>query len=121
MKRITLAIIAAALAACATNPAGIRPTPTDYKPFMVYDCAALTDKVAAKDQELRRYVSSQDHARVGDALVWPIPVSRIFGKNQRNVEAISRLGGELDALRKAETLKCESAGIPSHDALSSGR
>lgn len=119
MKRITLAAVVASLAACATNPAAIRPTLTDYKPYMVYDCVTLSEKVSAKDTELRRFVSSQDHARVGDAIMWPIPVSRIFGKNQRNVSAISRLGGELDALRKAETLKCEGvSAIVAHRGIS---
>jgi hypothetical protein len=111
MKAFILFAVAA-LAGCATNPAAIRATPTDHKPYMVYDCATLTERVAATDQELRRYVASQGNARVGDAIMWPIPISRIFGKNQRNVEAISRLGGQLDALRKAQTLKCENAAMP---------
>lgn len=113
MKTIAVAVLALLVTACATNPASISSTPTDYKQFMIFDCANLTDKVAATDKELRRYVSSQGKARVADAITWPVPTSRIFGKNRRNVEAISRLGGELEALRTARTLRCESAASQS--------
>lgn len=108
MKTTVVAVLCLLVAACATNPALIRSTPTDYRQFMIFDCANLTDKVAATDKELRRYLTSQGTARVADAITWPIPTSRIFGKNRRNVEAIGRLGGELEALKKAQTLKCES-------------
>lgn len=96
------------IAACATNPAAIQPRPTDHKPFMVYDCATLAEKVAATDKELRRYVQSQSNARAVDIITWPISTARLFGKNRRNVDAIQKLGGELEALKKAQTLKCEN-------------
>lgn len=107
MKTIGSVLLVLTLSACATNPAAIQPRVTDYKPFLIFDCANLTDKVSATDRELRRYMSSQSNARVSDAITWPIPLTRIFGKNRRNVEAISRLGGELEAVKKAQTLKCE--------------
>jgi hypothetical protein len=107
ISRMAWGLLAMLLAAgCATNPASISPAPTDHAPFMAYDCVTLTTRVDETDKELRRYISSQSNARVGDALTWPIPTSRIFGKNRRNVAAISRLSGELDALRKAQILKC---------------
>jgi len=109
MKTIGIVLVVATLCACATNPAAIQPRATDYKPYLMYDCANLTDKVTATDRELRRYVSSQSNARVSDAITWPVPLTRIFGKNRRNVEAISRLGGELDALKKAQALRCASS------------
>lgn len=109
MKTIGSVLLLLSLCACATNPAAIQPRATDYKPYLIYDCANLTDKVTATDKELRRYLSSQSNARVSDAITWPIPLTRMFGKNRRNVEAISRLGGELDALKKAQTLRCTSA------------
>jgi len=116
MKIIALLTVCACIVACATNPASIRPTPADYRQYMIYDCAALTDKVEATDKEMRRYVHSQSNARVADAIVWPVPLTRMVGKNRRNVETISRLSGELEALRKAQTLKCdaptESSGHP---------
>jgi len=96
------------LCGCATNPTAIKPTPYDYRPLMENDCTTLDTLIAATDAELRRYLSSQQNARVGDAFTWPVPVSRMTGKNQRNVEAIGRLSGELEALKKARTLKCEN-------------
>jgi hypothetical protein len=99
---------ALALIGCATNPTAIKPTAFDHRPLMSSDCTTLATRTAATDAELRRYVSSQGNARVADALTWPIPTSRITGKNRRNVEAIGRLSGELEALKKAHTLKCES-------------
>lgn len=112
----TIAVVAPSLLAllvtgCATNPASIRPVQADYQQFMIYDCASLTDKVVATDKELRRYVTSQGTARVADAITWPIPTSRIFGKNRRNVDTIGRLSGELEALREARTLQCEDAAV----------
>jgi hypothetical protein len=101
---------ALALIGCATNPTAIKPTTLDHRPLMSIDCTTLATRIAATDAELRRYVSSQGNARVGDAFMWPIPVSRMTGKNRRNVEAIGRLSGELEALKKAHTLKCESSG-----------
>lgn len=106
MKRITC-LVALLLSACATNPAAIQPRQVDYRQYMIYDCPNLTDKVSATDRELRRYVASQSNARVSDAITWPVPLTRIFGKNRRNVETISRLGGELDALKHAQALRCE--------------
>jgi hypothetical protein len=108
MKILALATIAL-LTGCATNPAAIRPTPTDHMPFMVYDCATLAEKVAATNYQLHRYVRSQSKARATDVLTWPVSTARIFGKNRRNVEAIQRLGGELEALKKAHALKCDEA------------
>lgn len=105
--RTALSLSVLALAACATDPTDIRHTPTDYKPFLVHDCAALTRMCADKKAELDDVISSQGHARVGDALMWPIPLSRIDGQNGRNVKAIEALGGEYDALTKAQTLQCE--------------
>lgn len=107
IMRVALGLSALALAACATDPTDIRHTPTGYKPFLVYDCAALTKMCTDKKTELDDVVSSQGHARVGDALLWPIPLSRMDGLNGRNVKAIERLGGEYDALTKAQTLQCE--------------
>jgi hypothetical protein len=106
MKALVRCWMVLALCGCATNPASILPTPVDYKQFMIYDCPSLTDKVAATDYQLRRYMHSQSNARVADAIVWPVPLTRMLGKNSRNVEAIRRLGGELEALKKAQTLKC---------------
>ena len=109
MHKITGPLIAAlALTSCATNPSKIKPTVVDYHPLMFYDCATLDTRIAATDKEVRRYVSSQSNARVGDALLWPVPLSRMTGKNRRNVETIGRLSGELEALKTARTLKCEN-------------
>jgi hypothetical protein len=89
----------------------------DARHFAGYGCGELYAKEIAADRELRRFVSSQSNARVGDALTWPIPVSRIFGKNSRNVREISRLGGELNAIHRvqqdkqcAETMASTTAG-----------
>lgn len=111
MKIIGSAVLIGLLAGCATNPAAIQSTPTDHRPYLAYDCTSLALRIATTDRELRRYVHSQSNARVADAITWPIPVSRIFRKNSRNVLAIQRLGGELDALKKAQTLKCDALSM----------
>lgn len=107
MKIALAGIGALALAACATDPSSIQHTTTDFRPYMVNDCATLTRMCADKKAELDDVISSQGHARVGDALLWPIPLSRMDGMNGRNVRAIQLLGGEYDALTKAQTLRCE--------------
>lgn len=108
MKLALAGIGALALAACATDPSSIQHTATDYRPYLVNDCAALTRMCTDKKAELDDVISSQGHARVGDALMWPIPLSRMDGMNGRNVRAIQQLGGEYDALNKAQTLRCEA-------------
>lgn len=109
MKIIALLTISAALTACAIHPAAIHSAATDHRPYMVYDCEELTIKSTVTDRELRRYVASQTNARTVDVLTWPISTARLFGKNKRNVAAIQRLGGELEALEKARSIKCGHA------------
>ena len=98
-----------ALTACATDPTGIAPTPVDYHQYMSKSCSELQVLADATQADLTRYLSSQGHARVGDALLWPLPLSRMTGKNSRNVRAIQTLQGELEAQKTARTLRCEAA------------
>jgi hypothetical protein len=105
MKRISISAIALALSACATAPDRIAPTQIDARQFAAYGCAELQDKAQATEIELQRYLTSQHKARIGDAVTWPIPMSRVLGKNDRNVRAIAQYRGELSAIETARSEK----------------
>jgi|AGTN01.3.fsa_nt_gi hypothetical protein len=94
------------LSACATHPASIKPVAVEQDRFMAMSCDELAARDYQIDADLRRFVNSQKRARVGDALTWPVPVSRIFGKNKRNVREIAVLRGEQEAVTKARAAKC---------------
>lgn len=102
MRKVLVSAVALALAACSTAPGRVKPASVDQAPYMVLDCAELAARAQHTGSELERYVSSQHRIRVVDAITFPIPFSRIFGKNRRNVRVIAQLRGELVAIQRSQ-------------------
>ncbi len=105
MYRLTVAAVVLGLSACATNPASIKPTEVDPAAYSGLKCEELLPRLSATEKELSRWQSSQYNARTGDSIVL-FPISRLTGKNKRNVKEIARLTGERDALLAAAQAKC---------------
>lgn len=117
MKKLALLTVVL-LSACATHPEDIKPALVEEGRFMAMTCDELAAAGYRVESNLGRYVNSQKRARVGDALTWPIPVSRVFGTNRRNVQEISILLGERNAIAKAKSAKCATT-VPVQPAATS--
>lgn len=104
-RGLSALLAAIALAGCATAPSDIRPRDTDHTPYLSLSCLELFAMVTDTDAELRDMTAAQEHARIADALVLP-GLSRLTGKNRRNVDDISRLSGQLVAVQTAQNVKC---------------
>lgn len=106
MTRLLVSFACLAIAGCATSPSDIRPRETDHAPYLAMSCLESFAVVTDTDAELRDVTAAQEHARTADALILP-GLSRLTGKNGRNVDDIERLSGQLAAVQRARTLRCQ--------------
>lgn len=95
------------LAACASRPDSIAPTPVSAAEYEGMTCSATTSMLAEKRDLLRQAESQQNRAATGDAIgvfFVLLPVSTVFGGDNEGL--VAQYKGEVLALERALSLNC---------------
>ena len=109
MRSVCYAVIAAALAGCATPSASIKGTPTDTSAYSSWSCEQLRAESIKRNNDLIPLASAQDKLRQSDTMgviLIGLPVGSMGDPGSKAREAeIARRKGELDAMARVIVAK----------------
>ena len=102
MKKLLLASICVALAACAQSPEAIAPSYVSYLEYNDLSCTQMSEELLHLDYALASASDQQSAAHTGDALgvlFVGLPTSSMSGQNI--APEVARLKGHIEAAHEA--------------------